>query len=289
MEPMVVLCNQKALAALNEADFSAAFDLLQDNAKKYPCHQTLNNLGKFCCDSGQKQRGGRWKSAKAIGMRYLLRAAEQDKRFPNLFNIGVEMFKRGRYEEAGRYFGEAAALNRPELALYNMGACLLALREFDLAGHVFSRLREGDTAEILSNGGITPSIPLIFSRYLSGESAGTGSAENLDLTDLELQDKMILLYLKGEYKKVVEYIPRLLAQWSPCEELLAMLFDSAEKLGMPEKKEEIIGQLACGAKRARYLAGHAQERNACIQRYTFLPPLVEICGYYGCQVHNTPY
>ena len=68
--------NQKALACLASQNWERAQRLFFANAKQYPCHETYNNLGVFLIHEGLTCQNGKSRSAKKLGMKYLLRAAD---------------------------------------------------------------------------------------------------------------------------------------------------------------------------------------------------------------------
>lgn len=68
--------NKIALLALSEGDWERAQQLLFENAKKNPCHESFNNLGYFLITEGLLCKNGRTRNADKLGHSYLLRAAQ---------------------------------------------------------------------------------------------------------------------------------------------------------------------------------------------------------------------
>lgn len=282
--------NKDALEAWGAADFSTAFTLFKRNAEENPCHLTLNNFGKFCCDEGQLQKNGRWRSAKSVGLRYMIKASQMERRSLNLFNIATVLYSLGRVGEAFLYFQDAFTIEPTSTTQYNIGVCLLTSGNYEEAEKIFSLLKKKDVSEILSHGGVDPAVPYAFSQCLTNVHLGTLDTEQIESLPATGDEKIALFYLCGNFRSVIEYSPIILSEWHLEDSLIAMIFDSIDKENhlAEEKKVEVLKLISSNYKEMKTLASCADERDKCIKQFTYVPPLAELCGYYGCPVHNTP-
>ena len=288
----IITTNQNALAALEQSNFNVALELFRENAHNSPCHLTLNNLGKFYFDHGNRMKNGKWRCAQQLGLCYLQKARLLETNRVNLLNIGMALFTIGNLGEAYNVFELAVKNDLTGVARYNTGVCLLAAKKYKEAECVFLDLTHQSDKGLLNlpveN---DPRVALLFSSLLSHSAHDYSCRAELVehvLTIVDDYDKIALLYLLGHYKEIIELSDLFLDQWIPSIELSAMILDSAVRVS-GEKAEHIKERIQLNGNASFGNIIHSPQllhKTALLFNYS--TPLIEECGYYGCNQHHTP-
>ncbi len=287
-----IIMNQNALDALEQSNFNAALELFRENARNVPCHLTLNNLGKFYFDHGNRMKNRKWRCADQLGLCYLQKARSIATNRVNLMNIGMALFAVGNPIEACNIFELAGYNDLTGIARYNTGVCLLAMKKFKEAEYVFLDLtRQSDDGIVNFSEEHDPRVALLFSSLLSQSAFGySGSAELVEhvLARIDDYDKIALLYLLGHFEELIELSDSFLDNWIPSIELSAMILDSAVRIG-GEKAEQVKERIRQNSKASvGKMIRSPQLLNKTALAFNYSAPLIEECGYYGCRQHHTP-
>lgn len=287
----IVHSNEEALAILEQGDFSRALVILKQNAKMNPNHLTWNNLGLFYYEHGNEIKGARWVAAKKLGMHYMSKAANAAYHPINMMNLANCLFQLKEYTAAMQLYERITEPQYQLICQYNRGACLLALGEYRRAEDVFTALTNPADAEALQAlGAASPEIPLAFSIAMQvwrGEKKRSAS-NSIDVPqlNLDLYDEIRLYFLLGEHRKVLELQDSFLQAWQPDEIICAMLLKSMEKVSgelASERQKALLDACPEACKFFSY-----SQRDKLLQNCTYIPPIIELCGYYGCKQHHTP-
>ena len=288
----MITTNQNALAALERDDFNVALELFRENARKFPCHLALNNLGEFYFDNGNRMKNGKWRCAQQLGLCYLQKARVIETNRVNLLNIGTALFTIGNLGEACNVFKLAEENDLTGIARYNTGVCLLAAKKYKEAESVFLDLTHQSYNGLLSLPvEYDPRVALLFSSLLSQSALDySDRAELVEdvLAIIDDYDKIALLYLLGRYEELIDLSDLFLDQWIPSVELVAMILESAIRIngGKAEKVIERI-QLNSDASVDEMIHSPQLLRKTALS-FNYSTPLIEECGYYGCIQHHTP-
>jgi tetratricopeptide (TPR) repeat protein len=179
--------------------------------------------------------------------------------------------------------------------LYNIAISLLGLNKYPEAIECFKAIRE-PFPEMIS--------PYLITMAICGKEEFKFSdiPDHLQelISQMRLPDKMLLFYLCNQYQKVVEIEDGLTEQWSLSKNEWAILIDSFLKHGESKLIENIIQRELShytSTVESRFyktvvsLCYDAQKRQKVIKYYlhTLCFPQIQLCSYYGCDFHNTPW
>ena len=110
--------NALALAKLSEGNELAAQALFRKNAKNSPCCLSLNNMGVYYSQYGMILKNGRIRSAKKIGLNYLLKASLYETDWRNCISTATALLESQNVELAYQFLSKAYTQKIDYLFLY---------------------------------------------------------------------------------------------------------------------------------------------------------------------------
>lgn len=271
--------NSRAIYELSRGNDFLAQSMFRTNVRRKPCCLSWNNIGVFYSQYGMIQKSGKIQSAKKIGRRYLLKAAQSEEDWRNLVSAASALFEVGVFFTAYQLLTKAYRVNSNTLFLYNIGCCLFRLGRYKEAISVFETLCSDDAVDfIVQNSGQHPFLILAYChhntnnrnecvRYVQKYSYLQENQERLDVFHLR--------YLCGLYDEALNQSFDLLKEWYPSSHLLAVLAEcvtyvpaygnSVDSAIPPEK-----------TKFWRELRNDEVLRSQKIQEYIYVPPSIEL-------------
>lgn len=287
--------NQFALEALSRNELYEAQNLFRQNAKRYPCFITFNNLGIFYVFEGLYKPDYSRRRAKKLGISYLKKAELYQKSRLTMLGLGQAYFEIKDYKEASKNFQEAyeykpdyATTHDLALSFYMQGMYREASMWFKKALSICSRDDYAETCAIYA-----------FSLLQIDKRKCHEVLSDLLKDDTEYMEveKFTLAYLCNDLEAAVSQIKPMLEHFSIEVEEMAMVFDCLFKL---DKKEEAMEYLRnkvefleeCDynfqpeIKRLKKVFSQEEYRKEAILSYQYIIPPVKQCCYYGCKQHN---
>lgn len=307
MESEAAKRNAEALATLSQGNFIGTQQILQENAKRYPGHQTYNNLGYYYCTEGLEMKNGQVRSAVKLGIQYLQKAEKIQETPLNLTNLGEAYFKNAQYqshlkedyEKALAYYTRANEMEAASWRLYNMAACLWKLGRYDRAYMALGQLHENYSKEsILKGCGRRAVMPfaLLFIQCHEPEQKTSFLKDPLitDNTEEELDvlERFIIYYFCADLERAAQLSEEILNKWEPDPPELAMIIDCFIR----KKKFQEVSALI------QYVSEHYSVKNRLLRKLVREPAfrtqtiksfhyemnIAYTCGFYGCLKHNAP-
>ena len=274
--------NNLAIRMLLEGNELLAQNILRYNLKKYRCNMTLNNLGVFYCQNGMIQKNAKWKSAKRLGLRYLIEALQEDAVWQSYVSAATALEENGDYRMAYKLLQTASSLKADILVQYNIGVCLFRLGKMLEAITVLEQLLESETVKyIIANGGQSPLIIIIYAYIALGENDKAINQLNCSHSKFHNDDRFdvfILQHLCGLHFNALHESEKLLAEWYPTSALLAMLAESVNF--EPAFNEKIIVSLPeTFMEEWREFLKKPKKRRRAISRYKYVPPYLMLYYY----------
>jgi tetratricopeptide (TPR) repeat protein len=289
---------QQALAALDRGDYTETQRLFRQNAKEHPCLSTFNNLGFFYKEYGLQLQGGKVRDATALGLKYLLKAADLGLDYKNRMALGYCSLLENDYTAAVRYYTEVLAVNPRHEVLYNLGIARYRQQQYSEALSLFQQAdagpmpgdAEGDYRRCVQQG-------MLFCHYYSGEietaMALLSAPDATEVRDEMGLEAFVLAYRCGrmEYAKAL-YLTYGKA-WSPRRPVLAMMVECYMKLDMVKETENPIDAYFenndwMSTKEVRAFKQELLdpiERAKLIETHRFRLPILHLCYYIGCSEH----
>lgn len=219
--------NDAALAELSKGNELAAQTILRKNAKHKPCCFSLNNLGVYYSQYGMILKNGHMRSAKKIGLAYLLKASSYESDWRNYISIATAFLEFGNVNRAYHFLLEAYALRSDYQIMYNMGVCLFRMEKFQEAICIFESLCIDEAVDcIIENGGQHPFLILAYCQIkLHNDQECIKYIQryrNIYRTG-ELLDIFHLRYLCHMYEAALLECSELLKEWYPTKSILALI------------------------------------------------------------------
>lgn len=298
--------NQMALDLLDSQSFASAQRLFFQNALKHPCHQTYNNLGVFLFTEGFTCFRKKTFSGHKFGLYFLRKASALKESQINLCAIAkayddsllrVAQHKRSQiYRSAFECLDRARQLEHSNIITYNYlrSKYLLGIKDDSLSV---------EAEKLLGKYLCTESASLYFGLLQLNANLNGSLAcikryrEYLSDVDLLMFYSKFGLYGKG-YELcatvVNDYFPdgNIFSAVTECcvnsshhEELSAFstqIFEIVNDIGTPSYKKKLSAEL-CELKHS------AEKRKELIRCYLPSVPFVDLCYYFGCETHNTPW
>lgn len=274
--------NALAIEELSKGNEAIAQSMFQKNVQTTPCCLTLNNLGVFYCQYGKTLKNGRVQSAKKVGLNYLLKATSYETNWYNSINIATIFLELGDIPYAYRFLLSAYAFKQDNRVLYNIGVCLFRLGKFEEASSVFKVLSEScEIADILKNGGTHPLIILAYCQNkLNNKTKCIEYVRHYrELYNLEERlDIFHLRYLCGMYEEALSEIFELLKEWYPTQSILAMVIECLSHT--PEYFSRVEAMIdPMHKKQWKILKGSPSLRSKMIDDYSYVPPTICLYQY----------
>ena len=299
--------NEKALDILSKGKFLQAQQLFFENARMAPSHETYNNLGWYLFTEGLECKNGKVRNAEKLGTYYLQKAESIRHTSVNLNNIAyvMEIQRNLAYCQTGvesrdicraayEYTEKALQLKYSNEAEYNrlrfLYLCDSRSTEV-LSGleKLSGQFDEPDCIEFLLN------VLCIHARLHECLERLAQYRDKLDELCL-----MSLYCICGEYEKGAGLCGRIYEKYALRPVDIAMLADCLIRSGQPEKaltlkqawQEDAAPETKKAAqafcREADRIFDSAAYRAELIQGYRFRPPVIPLCGYFGCKRHGTP-
>lgn len=273
--------SQTAIRELRLGREKRAHHLFRLSARKYPSDTTIGNLGVYYYQYGMMLGNGVLREAKKIGLKYLLMAAENSNNWQINVNAATALAECGEYIPALDLYRRACNLSPNELVFYNMGVCLYRLGRYNEAKDVFGQLQSPQLIDqIVSNGGQNPLVALCYcSKMMNNESMlveEIGRIPECYYAD-DMLDIFYLKYCAQMYESAVADIPRLLELWYPSTFLLAVIADCisfvpglARHVNIPEEKT-VQWRMCCM---------DACLRKNIVAKYHYVPPFICLIQFF---------
>lgn len=271
--------NAIAIEALSKGNELTAQNLFRENVKYKPCCLTLNNLGVYYIQYGMTLKNGHIRSAKKVGLDYLLKASLYETDWRNCASIATALVEFGDLEYAYQYLLKADKLNVNHDILYNIGVCLFRLGRFQESSSVFESLCQGSCIDqIIQDGGQHPFLILAYCqiklnnkkkciKYIQKYRACFETDERLDVFHLR--------YLCGLHEEALSECFELLEEWYLTRFLLAMIIDCVSKF--PSYTSTIKKTIPSEYNSLwNTLCKDYSLRMKEIEEYAYLPPLISV-------------
>ncbi len=223
--------NKLALQALEEDNEVYAVKALRENAQKYPCCMTLNNLGVYYSTWGMLQKNGKIKNASKVGLRHLLKASELGADWRNCANIADVFYRFNNIEKAEEYYSAAYQLHQNELVLYNKVVCLYRFGRYKECIEILKSLCiSKDIEQFDYNGGQNPFIILAncYLKINDLENCKKCIKHYSDIWNEDMLDVFELRHSVGEYEEALSECERMIKEWYVNKNCLARLADCLE-------------------------------------------------------------
>lgn len=299
--------NERALKCLIEGNFEEAQKLFFENAKKNPSHETYNNLGNFLIDEGLLCKNGRVRNAQKLGVKYLFKALEIRRTFITLcalaksYNWALKSAKGNHREQELELlkdcFESAVLLNASNENRYNyLRALYLCGEEIDL---LLPAVRELLNIYICKEG-VSLYFLLLFEYSLIDE--GLLCIERyggyLELVDILMFYAKFGLFEKGyelcdEVKKYFGMDKYIISAVLECYVNTNHLEEASLYVDFIKENWDEIRNYSVGTDCDQSLLFDVNKTNVkrkeFIAEYSWTPPMIEICCYYGCPIHKTSF
>ena len=293
--------NHTALLYLQRQDFEKAQKLLYFNKKKYPCHQTYNNLGYYLITEGMMCGNGKIKNALEHGSRYLFKAFEMKQTVTNICAIvkSIELkinkcktSKKVFYKNAYDLLKKASELDNSVELQYNL------LR--------FYYLYDPDDVQILEQAKLfatnytsIESVSLYFeilrakSLIIEGNKCIEMYGEYIDSVDL------LMFYTKTEqYEKSYPLCEEILSEYSIDKYIASAILENCICTNHCDEAQKYAKKILIIQNDYEYevsympkkifeeLHSSSSYRRQVICSYNSVPPYLDMCCYFGCTLHN---
>lgn len=271
-------CNDKAISELSKGNFYIAQSILRRNLKLYPCCLTYNNLGVYYSQYGMQHYNGQDRSAKKLGLRYLLKATMYDHNWKNQVSAATALCEVDSISGALPLFRKAYKTNNDERISYNIGVCLFMTRKWREAMCVFQNLCSSQSVDIIiSNGGQNPYLVMAYCALKQNDIARCAHyiREYRKIwTNEEKYDVFCLRYFCGLYKDALSECKELLEEWYPSWTLLAMIADCVQKASLTIISASVIPLEF--QEEWRDVQENLDKRRKKIEEYVYRPPFISM-------------
>ena len=274
--------NALAMEELSKGNELAAQILLRKNVNKKPCCLSLNNMGVYYIQYGVTLKNGRIKSAKKMGLKYLLRASLCEMDWRNCASTATALLEHGNLECAYQLLSQALLLKWDCKILYNIGACLYRLEKYQEAVSVFETLsKEEFVDQIVQNNGQHPLLVLAYCqiklhneqeciRHIQRFRKAHKTADRLDV--------FYIRYMCGLYEEALSEYFELLQEWYATKAVLALVGECTAYF--PAYANEVENAMPPEHKKIWYaLKKNRPLRLKEIDAYVYVPPLIDLYYY----------
>ena len=307
MNQMHIL-NKEAMLALENRDCRKAQALFFENVKKYPCHETYNNLGYFLITEGLECKNGQVRNASLLGWKYLHKSAHAKESSLNLVAI-VSAIDRDRSIISRKYrlqctnqyayelLDRAHKMNDDVILQYNR------LRFLYLCDPQSIVLR--DEIEHLVLLFEAKESVILYLSVLCERAEYDLCISKICQYDcyLDEDDKLVLYYFCGRFDEGAQLYQTICSKYALGKEESAMLIECLIHEGrfhdakafadlITEREKEMSGNKILEKQWKNIFADINKStlyRKSLISSYHILPPFIEQCCYYGCPKHHTTY
>lgn len=271
--------NYQAINELRKGNEELARDLFRQNAKENPCCTTLNNIGVYYSQYGLLQKNGKVRSAKKIGLYYLLKASTYSCDWRNCVSTATTAWECGDLHLSYKMLLKSNQLCYDNTIYYNIGCCLYWLEDYVNALAIFKSLcTESVINRIISCGGQNPLLVLAYCQLkLHNIKECIESIQEYRSTwaKEDYFDVFCLRYYCGMYSEALSECRELLNEWYPTDFLLAVIADCIYK----NSNAEIEVPIPLDKKKKwEYLKVDHVARMKKIKEHSFFPPF--ICMYH---------
>lgn len=298
--------NRYALDLLSHGEFRDAQSMLFKNAQAYKSHEAYNNLGVFLCEQGYEFINGKNHNADLLGFCYLHKAARIANSYINDSYLASVLMRRNErtfskrgtenpvfFQKALAHLEAAIRVRYSDEAEYNRLLCLFKLNPEDscvLEGleKIVPKLRDADSVEFLM---------FLFCKHARFDECKKLLCEFSD--QLDEVAKMTVFYFCEEYEKAAAFFETICEKFYLSMNQTAILVDSLYYANTKEDyardKQRLIEAMSPENKRqARAyqdfmdrLFENKEFRKKTISKYLYRPIYKDVCGFFGCPLHQT--
>jgi tetratricopeptide (TPR) repeat protein len=284
--------NDKALSALENNRYETAQKLFYFNKKTYPCYQAYNNLGIYLYDNGIILKSGKVVAARAIGKEYVLKSLAIKKCTKTYKNIARIFIEENNYELAQYYYSLVYQIEPNDVNLYNRMVSYGNARDY------YEAYKSG---KLICNPSADMIFPILFCASRSDSSEAITLFKRFSnisiFQKIDSLDRLVIFYLFGMYKSILEMSTGILNEWSIDDGTLAIIVDSVcKEVSTPHYVKEWINSFTSSIdinnawkRRIGIYLKNEPLRTKKINDYLKLiqfQPIYE-CGYFGCHLHDT--
>lgn len=291
--------NHRALKALEDQDYMQAQSLFYQNAICAPTHGTLHNLGYYLCTEGLICRNGQWRSACALGLRYIEKAAKEKQSALNYRAQATAMYLQSRgaslkikqvaYERIYEVLLESLKLQYDAVTLYNKlsFAYILGFKCTEMLVELRKLVDSYPSQE-----SITLYLYALCKHGAISECLLALQRQEV-VQVLDTLDLMVLYYYCGCYEKSADFFESISKTYSLNKSEASILIDSLVRAGRTEDKHmffkdrAVLEKTGIGRAFCKNICNATAFREQFIKQYTYTPPYVTPCGYFGCEMHKT--
>lgn len=290
--------NKKALIHLANQKWMSAQKMLFYNAHKNPSHETYNNLGFYLITEGLECKNGRVKSAKRLGLKYLVKARNIKRSSINSFAIALaydyqirnanDIEKEDLCNKVRFFFEEAFEYEKSNELHYNV------LRMKYLTG-VFDESILSESYSMLCENPSLENVILVLNLADANRERKLGEKILSKYGAMLDSDDKLLFCTKFEmYEEGYRFCLEVLDQFQVDEILLACILLCCTNTGKLQEaqyyldsnikhiktKEKLYFQ---NALKHRGLMDKIKESVANYQR---IPPIISKCCFFDCPIHS---
>lgn len=285
--------NALALEALRKRDFAQAQKLFRDNSIKNPGFLSWNNLGWFYCEYGIIIKNGSHRSAVALGLNFLKKAATIRNDAVNHTNLGYVFLRQKSYEQANIYFASAYDLSHRIDALYNASIALFQMKKYREASQVLNMIKDS-TAFVCLYPEQAQSLPLFIAfchYYDCNFSCAVDSVRRYTPVEETAYDT-VALYSLLKTKELIFTNWRLILQWFPTKELCGFVARCIAHGSINISKDDyriiqewcLLGEIPLDE-----VMRDTERQSKAVKTYQYIPASIKCCGFYGCKYHGNGY
>ena len=270
-----------AMLELQNGNEPSAQKLLRDSIKNNPSCISFNNLGVYYTQYGMIQKNGTIRSAKRIGLRYLIKAAEFGVDWRNYASIATALFDENAVADAYQWFSKAYELSTDICILYNIGVCLFRLGDYQRAAEIFESLCDDISVScIMEANGQNPYLILAYCQYklnmVQNCIDSIRKFREIWIVD-DRFDTFCLRFLCGLFGEALSECRELLDEWYPTTYILAMIVECM--IQVPSFTFTLVeAELPITKHTWHLLWTNKVFRKKKIDEYTYIPPA--ICMYH---------
>lgn len=295
--------NENALNSLKKQQWLTAQKMFFLNARVFPSHNSYNNLGVFLITEGLTCKNGRTRNANKLGLSYLLRASSLGETQVNFCAISKAYDYEQRYcsderraellNQSGCVLAKALEISYNHQVHYNLLRikCLQSARTYDLLDEVRALAYASICQET-----IKLYFELLRKYNLRDEGLRCIKEYGEYLDEIEL----LMFYTSMQmYDKGYSLCEQILGEYSPDKFIASAVLECCINTHRLIDAELYAGEIKKRADSTDYrgkdkwgknvlsnLNSTSEYRRWLISNYSNIPPMIDMCYYFGCQIHR---
>ena len=277
--------NAKALNFLDKQEWKKAQDLFFKNAKENPSHQTYNNLGFFLIIEGLICSNGKVRNALKLGNKYLFKARQFKITTVNTLAIitSFDRMLRSEKEDKALLYASACEVLKDSLKREYFVQIHYNLLRFLYLSQPQNKLLLEETEKLLNRFVCQESVFLnlcVLSQNNMIDKMKKQLSKHAELLD---EYDRFAFYLKAQmYEEAYALCKNIYQSYEIDYFIRCAISECYIKTGRKKELTSII-KLTDDFYTKNNVSGY---REKVIKNYQFIPPILESCAYFGCDMHN---